>query len=512
MGLLKDVIYIKRMMKIGRILARHDALFIFEDLGMPSFWFMFAKPFRKRSAKKLRKGQRLVAAFQELGTSFIKLGQQLSTRSDLLDEAIVDDLRVLQDKLPPFSGQKARQMIEEEFAHPLEDIFSYFDEEAIAAASVAQVHYAQTTDGKDVAVKILRPHVLEQTQADFDMFIWVAEKIEKRRPQYKRFKPVETMKTFKRSMLLEMNFTNEAAACSAFARQFKDDDSFSVPEVDWRYTCENILTMERINAIALSDKQAVYAAGIDINKMMKNAASALFKQAFVHGFFHADLHPGNLFVHPDGRLTAVDFGIVGHLDKKLRRMLAQFLLAVLQKDWMKAAELHFELGWVDKGHSTEELARVLAGVTEPIIDRPQNEISVAQLLSRVIKATALFQMEARPELLLLEKAMIAAEGTGRYLDPSINMWMLAREPMEAWMRDNLGVKSQVKYALEDAYADFKRMPHILRKLEEKLEENHSSVNEPLAQKHKKFPWGWLCFSLLAFANMALGIAFYIGDK
>lgn len=516
MHLFKNIIYIRRLMRIARVFARHDALFIFEDLGAPSFFILFAKPFRKKSAKKLRKGQRLANALQELGTSFIKLGQQLSTRSDLLDEDIVEDLRILQDKLPAFDGAQARQIIEDEFGMALADIFPYFEDKAIAAASVAQVHYATTMDGQEVAIKILRPHVREKTEADFDLFLWIAEKVEKNKAEYRRFKPVETMKTFKRSMQLEMNLANEAAACSEFGRQLKDDKHFSVPKVDWRYTTEKVLTMERVQGIPLSDKKAIMAAGIDVNVVMQNASTALFRQAFIHGFFHADLHPGNLFVHPDGSLTAVDFGIIGHLDKKLRRRLAQFLLAVLQKDWMKAAELHFELGWVSDNHSPEELARVLAGVTEPIIDRPQNEISIGQLLSQVIHATSLFQMEAQPELLLLEKAMIAAEGTGRYLNPSVNLWMLAREPMENWMRENLGPKAQVKNALEEAYSEFKRLPHILKQIETKLDESQAhgfKVDIGNMHPYHKAPskginWGWACFCLLALANIAFGFYYF----
>ncbi|MFV0431337.1 MAG: ABC1 kinase family protein [Alphaproteobacteria bacterium] len=467
----KDIKYIWQLMGLARIFARHDALFVFELLGMPKIVTLFARPFRKHQSKKLRPGQRLAEALQEAGATYIKLGQQLSTRSDLLGEEVCEDLRILQDNLPAFPFEKAKAVIEEDFGCPLEQIFSHFNEEAVAAASIAQVHYATTTDGKEVAVKILRPHVIEESEKAFKLYGWAAHKVERQKPEFRRFKPVETIETFRRTMLLEMNLANEAAACDRFYREFKDDAQFSVPYVDWQRTSEKVMVMERINAIRLSDKEAVLAAGIDVDVVMKNAAYGLFKQAFVHGFFHADLHPGNLFVKPNGKLIAVDFGLVGYLDERLRRLLAHFLVAVLEKDWQKAAKLHFDLGWVDEEHSTEELARVLSGVVSPIMDRSQDEISIGQLLSRVIKATSFFQMEARPELLLLEKAMFAAEGTGRYLNPSVNLWLLSREPMEAWMHKNLGPKAQAKYAIEELIGEAKRMPRILQRLEARLDEN-----------------------------------------
>lgn len=509
MGFFKNIRYIWQMMGLARIFARHDALFVFQLLGMPRIIVFFARPFRKKASKNLRPGQRLAGALQEGGSAYIKLGQQLSTRADLLGEEVCNDLRVLQDKLPAYPFDEIKEVVELEFNHPIGHLFKSFDENAIAAASVAQVHFAITHDDKEVAVKILRPGVIEQTEKAFNLFLWAAEKVEQRKPEFRRFKPVETIKTFHRTMRLEMNLANEAAACDQFYQIFKDDAQFSVPYVDWQLTGEKVMTMERITAIRLSDKNAVLAAGIDVNIVMKNAAYGLFKQAFMYGFFHADLHPGNLFVEPNGRLIAVDFGIVGYLNSHLRRLLARFLVAVLAKDWYKAAELHFELGWVDESHSTEELARVLSGVVGPIMDRTQDEISIGQLLARVIRATSFFQMEAQPELLLLQKAMVAAEGTGRYLNPSINLWLLSREPMEAWMRENLGPKAQAKYMLQDFVAEAKRIPRILEKLENRLDIVENENKQIQKSQHNLTPL-WVGLSFLAGLNITALLWWLLG--
>ncbi len=485
-------------------MARYDCLFLLDIIGTPSIIARPAKMFASKKHHHLRRGQRLALAFQALGTSFIKLGQQLSTRSDLLEEDICDDLRVLQDKLPAFDGKIAQQTIEEQLGKPLDQIYLEFDFTPVAAASVAQVHFAVTTEGKKVAVKILRPNVEQHLEQSFEFFAWLAALVERRRPEYRNYKLPEAVQLFRRTTQMEINFLNEGASCMQFAENFKDDPSFNVPEVDWRRTSEKVLTMERIEAFPLSNIEAIHAAGIDTDIVMKNASMAIFKQAFEHGFFHADLHPGNIFVHQDGSITAVDFGIVGYLDSHFRRIIAQYLVAILEHNWVEAAKAHLKLGVLQDEHSIEELARAMAGVAWPIMDRPQNEISAGKLISRVTKTARIFNMQAQPKLLLLEKALIAAEGSGRFLNPEVNLWFHARESVKDWMKDNLGPKGQIKAFLDNIQEETRRIPRILDKFEQYLD--HHEASEKTTPEKQNSPWRIFLMGLMVGGAIACGLA------
>ncbi len=495
---------IRRIIATARVMARYDCLFLLDIIGTPK---IIARPAKMLASKKyhhLRRGQRLALAFQALGTSFIKLGQQLSTRSDLLEEDICEDLRVLQDKLPAFEGDIVKQTIEEQLGKPIEEIYSEFDFTPVAAASVAQVHFAITIEGKKVAVKVLRPNVEKNLKESFEFFAWLAALVERRKPEYRNYKLPEAVKLFRRTTQMEINFLNEGASCMQFAENFKDDPTFNVPEVDWRRTSEKVLTMARVEGIPLSDVEAIHAAGIDTDIVMKNASMALFKQAFEHGFFHADLHPGNIFVHIDGSITAVDFGIVGYLDTHFRRTIAQYLVAILNHNWIEAAKAHLKLGVLQDEHSIEELARAMAGVAWPIMDRPQNEISAGKLISRVTKTARIFNMQAQPKLLLLEKALIAAEGSGRFLNPEVNIWYHARASVKDWMKENLGPKGQIKAALENIQAETKRIPRVLDKFEYYLDTRE--MNEKATPKKRVSSWRGFFMGIIVGAVIVCGFA------
>lgn len=453
-----------RLVAIARTLARHDALFTLERLGVAPLAVALGRLVASRGVAG-RPGQRLAEALVACGPSFIKLGQALATRSDLLGEEVATDLSNLQDRLPAFPGADARKAIEDEFEIPLEVLFEHFDDTPIAAASIAQVHFARTTDGRDVAVKVLRPGIEQAFEADLDLFRWVAEMVERTRPALRRLRPVAVVETLAESVDMEMDLRFEAAAAAELADNFVGDEDFRVPEVDWARTGRRVLTTERFSGIRLDDRAALLAKGHDPVVVLEKAAQASFRQVFRDGFFHADVHPGNMFVLDDGAIGAVDFGIMGRLDLKTRRSLAEMLVSFLSRDYRRAAEVHFEAGWVPRHRSVDAFTQACRSIAEPIMDRPQNEISIARLLGQLFQITETFQMEARPELLLLQKTMLVAEGTSRTLAPEANMWLLARPMMEEWVMQNLGPEARLRDAAQGLVDAAERLPRLLDGIE-----------------------------------------------
>ena len=421
---------------------------------------------RRRGVAGQRPGQRLAAAFAEMGPSLIKLGQLLSTRADLLGEEITADLATLQDRLPPFPGSEARALIEAEFERPLAALYASFDETAIAAASIAQVHFARTTDGGDVAVKVLRPGIGRAFARDLDLFLWLAGWIERLHPALRRLKPVEVVQTLAEIVRFEMDLRFEAAAASELAENFAGDPGFHVPKVDWLRTGRTVLTLERISGVRVDDRAAILAAGHRLEALLAKAAGAFFNQVFRDGFFHADLHPGNMFVAADGALVVVDFGIMGRLDRTTRYYLADMLLGFLSGDYRRVAEVHFAAGYVPPGLSVDGFAQACRSIGEPILGRPLQEISIARLLAQLFRVTEQFEMETQPQLLLLQKTMVQIEGVGRRLDPDVNIWTLARPLIEAWMRDNRGPEAKLRDGMETLADLVERLPRLVRSLDQ----------------------------------------------
>jgi ubiquinone biosynthesis protein len=420
---------------------------------------------RRRSAAAARPGQRLAAAFQELGPSFIKLGQLLSTRADLFGEEVTLDLASLQDRLPPFPGAQARALIEAEFSSPLGTLFATFDDTAVAAASIAQVHFASTTDGRDVAVKVLRPGIVEAFARDLELFLWLARLGERVQPLVRRLKPVEVVEMLTEVVRFEMDLRFEAAAASELAENFAGDAAFRVPQVDWRRTSRSVLTLERIAGIRIDDRAALIATGHRIHDLLIRASEAFFNQVFRDGFFHADLHPGNMFVDASGAIVVVDFGIMGRLDRETRFFLADMLLGFLSGDYRRVAEIHFAAGYVPPRRSVAAFAQACRAIGEPILGQPLQEISFARLLAQLFEVTEQFEMETQPQLLLLQKTMVQVEGVGRRLDPEVNIWGLARPLIEAWMRENRGPEARLSQRLEIIAEAVDRIPRLLQRLE-----------------------------------------------
>jgi ubiquinone biosynthesis protein len=469
-GLLRATRHLAALLRIALILSRHDALFLLRRFpgGVLAIWLLRPLAPRRRDVVGLRPGQRLALAFQRLGPSFIKLGQALSTRSDLLGEAMAADLSLLQDRLPPFPGEAAVAVIEAELGMPLSAAFAEFDPVPVAAASVAQVHFAVAADGREVAVKILRPRIAEAFARDLDLLQWIAEGIQRWQPALRRLKPVEVVARLRDSVKFEMDLRLEAAAATELARNFKDDADFRVPAVDWTRTAQQVLTTERIHGIPIGDRAALVAAGHDPRDIVRKAAEAFFAMVFRDGLFHADLHPGNLFVGADGAIVAVDFGIIGRLDRRHRYYLADMLLAFLTGDYRRVAEVHFEAGFVPATESIEAFAQACRSIGEPLFERPLEQISLGRLLSQLFGITHQFNMEAQPQLLLLQKTMVLAEGLGRTLDPGVNMWTLARPMIENWMAVHRSGPARAAIAAAELARRLKRLPALLDDLERVL--------------------------------------------
>ena len=459
--------HLLRLGEIGLTLARHDALFPLDTVAGAAAFARILRLVRRRDRSRpaLRPGQRLAEALQALGPSFIKLGQALSLRADLIGDEVASDLAMLQDRLPPFPGDEAKAVIESELGAPLATLYRSFDEVPIAAASIAQVHLAVTAEGEEVAVKVLRPGIAAAFHRDIALFDWLARWAERLEPRLRRLKPREVVETLAQSVRLEMDLRFEAAGASELRDNFRDDPTFRVPRIDWRRTARQVLTLERVGGVRVDDRAALLAAGHDIHEIMRRAASAFFNQVFRDGFFHADLHPGNLFIDRDGAIVAVDFGIMGRVDRKTRYYLADMLLAFLTGDYRRVADVHFEAGYVPQHQSRDWFAQACRAIGEPILGRPMHEISLGRLLAQLFQVTEQFEMETQPQLLLLQKTMVVAEGVGRLLDPTVNMWTLARPLIEDWMRENRGPEARVADALADALGALERLPALLGSLD-----------------------------------------------
>jgi ubiquinone biosynthesis protein len=455
----------RRLLTIAMILAKEDALFIFEDYNVSPLFTGIGRMFTRRHPEK-RPGERLASALQRLGPAFIKLGQALSTRSDLIGEELANDLSGLRDNLPPFPTSIARATIREEFGAPIESLFSQFDDVPVAAASIAQVHQAVTIDGKKVAVKILRPGIEEAFERDLDLFFWLADIMEQRMQGWRRLKPRQIVKTFKESVFFELDLRFEAAAANELAENLKQHEpGFRVPDIDWSLTSKRVLTAEWVEGIPLHDVKAIKRSGFDTDVILGKAARSLFAQVFVDGFFHADLHPGNLFVDKNGDIVAVDFGIMGRLDWNSRMYMAEILRGFLNGDYKHVAEMHFKAGYVPSDKSLEAFSQACMAVARPITGKPLNEISVARLLGQMFKIAGEFEMETQPQLLLLQKTMMVTEGVGRMLNPQLNMWELARPMIEQWASQHFGPAGKFKDMAREGYYAAQKFPQVLRYVE-----------------------------------------------
>jgi ubiquinone biosynthesis protein len=457
-----------RLIGVAWTLARFGALFPLERVPHAPMLGLLARLsliLRRGRHARLRPGERLASALAALGPSFIKFGQSLATRSDLIGDDVAHDLSRLQDKLPPFAFALAKETIEGELDATLAQAFAVFEEVPVAAASIAQVHYAVTHEGAEVAVKVLRPDIEASFGRDIDLFRWIAGILEDHLPWIRRLRPVEVVELFAETVLVEMDMRMEAAAAAELADNFIGDPDFKVPLVDWQRTTRRVLTLERLRGHRPDDIEALVAEGHDPTEVMRKSACIFFNQVFRDGYFHADMHPGNVFILEDGRVAPVDFGIMGRLDAKTRHFLADMLIGFLTGDYRRVSEVHFRAGYVPAHKSVDAFAQACRSIGEPILGRPLSEISLAHLLAQLFRITEQFEMETQPQLLLLQKTMFVAEGVGRQVNKDVNIWELARPLIEQWMIENRSPQARLKQATADAISLAERLPTLAERAE-----------------------------------------------
>jgi len=423
--------------------------------GLPRFGWRVARLFTRRGAKGRQRDQRLAKAVDRLGPSYVKLGQFLATRPDVVGAEIAADLANLQDRMATFPTPEAVAEIEASLGRPISDLYARFDA-PVAAASIAQVHPAivRQADGSErmVAVKVIRPGVRRRFHADLESYFLAARLQERFIPAARRLRPVEVTKTLAQTTKIEMDLRLEAAALSELGENTKDDPGFRVPWVDWERTGRDVVTMEWIDGVKMSDVEALRAAGHDLEKLSVALIQSFLRHTLRDGFFHADMHPGNLFVEADGTIVAVDLGISGRLGRKERRFLAEILYGFIVRDYRRVAEVHFEAGYVPRDHDIDAFAQAIRAIGEPIHGQPAETISMARLLTLLFEVTELFDMQTRPELVLLQKTMVVVEGVARTLDPAFNMWKTSEPVVGDWIRRNLGPRGMLEDARDGVLA------------------------------------------------------------
>jgi ubiquinone biosynthesis protein len=459
------VTHLWRLLKWGRTLARHGALRgIEEDPITPA-------PVRRlvrlaRFGARVPKTPQYAAALVAIGPAAIKLGQALSTRPDLVGQEAAENLSKLQDDLPPAPFAAIKKTIETAFNAPLETLYAEFDEDPIGAASIAQVHRALTTDGQDVAVKVLRPGIEEEFERAIETYEWAAAQVERLGGEVARLRPRLVVAQFKQWTARELDLQREAASASELKENMVAEPGYYVPEIDWRRTARRVLTLEWLDGIKLNDRRALIEAGQDCQALASTLVRAFLHQAVVDGFFHADLHHGNLFALPDGRIAAIDFGIMGRVDRRARVWLAEILYGLITGNYRRVAEIHFEAQYVPAHHRVEEFATALRAAGEPIRGLPVKQISVGRMLESLFSITRDFDMPTQPHLLLLQKSMVMNEGVATALDPDINMWETAEPFLKEWIRSELGPEAYYADRIIDLVRAAKKVPELINRLDE----------------------------------------------
>ena len=470
---------ILRLIYINFVLTRHglDEFIFATHLFRPLRFINLLLPWNWWRRVDAPRGERIRLALEDLGPIFVKFGQILSTRRDLLPDDIADELALLQDNVPSFPIQQSRDLIEAAYGDTIENIFTHFTDEPLASASIAQVHTATLPNGDEVIVKVLRPNVEKIIRRDLILLDYLARLAERFWADGKRLRPREVVDDYKHTILDELDLMREAANSSQLKRNFEDSADLYVPEVYWSLTRKNVMVMERIHGHPVSDIASLRKHNIDLKKLSERGVEIFFTQVFKHNFFHADMHPGNVFVSDSGQYIAVDFGIMGTLSHDDQRYLAENFLAFFNRDYHRVAELHVESGWVPKTTRIEEFESAIRSVCEPIFERPLKDISFGNLLLRLFQTARRFDMPIQPQLVLLQKTLLNIEGLGRQLYPELDLWQTAKPFLESWMNEHLGWRGLAKSLKKNAPLMAEKLPELPLLLHDVLEKAHNGTLE-----------------------------------
>ena len=464
----------------------------------------FLRSFSQPRAVRLRR------ALEALGPIFVKFGQVLSTRRDLLPADIAEELAKLQDQVPPFPGELAVAEVERAFGKPIAAVFETFDPKPVASASVAQVHPATLPGGAEAAVKILRPGMLPVIRKDLALLETAAGLVERFSADGRRLRPREVVAEFRRHLYEELDLMREAAHASQLRRNFQDSPLLAVPEVYWDWCTSTVMTMQRMRGTPVSQVEELRRQGVDIPKLARTGVEIFFTQVFRHGFFHADMHPGNILVTPEGRYVALDFGIMGTLTEVDKQYLAQNFLGFFQRDYARVARAHLEAGWVPADTRADEFEGAIRAVCEPFFDRPLREISFGRALVRLFQISRRFNVEIQPQLVMLQKTLLNIEGLGRQLDPDLDLWTTAKPFLENWMREQVGFKGLLRTLRKEApywATVLPQLPRLLHRAlaDDRVERIEGTLDELLALQRRR---NWLIGSALALLALALASAVF----
>jgi ubiquinone biosynthesis protein len=469
-----------RLLQIQRVLVRHglDEIILAMHLFRPLRFAFYLSPatwFERRKGGP--RGERIRLALEELGPIWVKLGQALSTRRDLLPTDIADELEKLQDRVPPFPGSEAKAIIEGAYGKSVGEVFAEFDETPLAAASIAQVHTARLRSGEEVVVKVVRPGIREKIERDLEVMYVLAQFARDYSKEGHRLRPYEVVQEYEKTILDELDLMREAANAAQLRRNFAGSELLYVPDVYWDYCRPEVMVMERIRGVLVSDMDELRRRGTNIQVLAENGVEIFFTQVFRHNFFHADMHPGNIFVQTDDpqrpKYAAVDFGIVGSLDSRDQHYLAENFIAFFDRDYNRVARLHVDSGWVPKDTRVDELEAGIRTVCEPIFNKPLSEISFAQVLMRLFEVARRFDMRVQPQLILLQKTLLQIEGLGRQLYPQLDLWKTAQPIMQDWGADRLSgrhIAEQLRRQLPDLSEAVRMLPQILQQFVQKASE------------------------------------------
>ncbi len=502
-----------------RVLRLFKILSVFVTYGLDEFVFSHPRTVAVRSISRglffwrrfnAPRAIRLRLALEKLGPIFVKFGQALSTRRDLIPLDIADELARLQDQVPPFPGEEAQKMLEVIYGRPLTEVFAAFDRTPVASASVAQVHFAVLKDGQEAAVKILRPNVEKAIARDVALLYTLARILERSIPESRRLRPVEVVAEFEKHLQDELDLMVEASNASQLRRNFSDKRLLIIPEVFWDYCDTRVMVMERMKGTPISQVDLLRTKGVDIPKLARDGVEIFFTQVFRDGFFHADMHPGNIQVADDGRYIGLDFGIIGTLNDTDKNYLAQNFLAFFRRDYHRVAVAHIEAGWIPPDTRADEFESAIRAVCEPIFDKPLREISFGKVLLRLFQVSRRFNMEIQPQLVMLQKTLLNVEGLGRDLDPELDLWKTAKPFLERWMSEQVGWRGLVRALRQEGGQWVTRVPELPRLFHRALSvlPEHNALRQEVQrlQQQQRSLQRWLTF-VLVLLGVLTGVAF-----